>query len=285
MSLPRVSTQDEWLVARKELLAEEKAMTRARDALCTKRRLLPMVRIEKDYLFEGPEGKVSLDDLFDGCRQLIVQHFMFDPEWDEGCPSCTAACDEISPGLITHLRSRDTNFVVVSRAPLDKISRYKSSKGWTFPWYSSFGTDFNYDFHVTLDRSVTPVMWNYRTLEELEDLDMGWMGEGSSEQPGFSMFLREGDAIFHTYSVFARGAEMLGGSYAFLDMTALGRQEEWEEPTDRVPPTPAPPCPISRPEPGDPAHRSPGPGTPLIGRRRSWRRSMGPGGHPRIVAG
>jgi predicted dithiol-disulfide oxidoreductase (DUF899 family) len=234
MSLPRVSTQDEWLVARKELLAEEKAMTRARDALCAKRRLLPMVRIEKDYVFEGPQGKVSLDDLFDGCRQLIVQHFMFDPEWDEGCPSCTAACDENSPGLITHLRSRDTNFVVVSRAPLDKISRYKSSKGWTFPWYSSFGTDFNYDFHVTLDRSVTPVMWNYRTLEELEDLDMGWMGEGSSEQPGFSMFLREADALFHTYSVFARGAEMLGSSYSFLDMTALGRQEEWEEPKDRV---------------------------------------------------
>jgi predicted dithiol-disulfide oxidoreductase (DUF899 family) len=234
MSLPKVATEEEWLVARKELLAEEKAMTRARDALSTKRRLLPMVRIDKDYAFDGPQGKVVLADLFDGCRQLIVQHFMFDPEWDEGCPSCTAACDENSAGLLNHLRSRDTNFVVVSRAPLDKISRYKSDKGWTFPWYSSFGSDFNYDFHVTLDPSVAPVMWNYRSAEELADLGMGWMGEGSSEQPGLSMFLRDGSAIFHTYSVYARGTEMLGGSYYFLDLTALGRQEQWEEPKGRA---------------------------------------------------
>src|SRR5580704_4622289 len=136
MSLPEVVTRDEWLAARRQLLAEEKAMTRARDALSTKRRLLPMVRVPEGYLFEGPEGKRSLADLFDGRRQLIIQHFMFDPEWDEGCPSCSGAADEISPGLLAHLRSRDTNFVVVSRAPLEKISRYKDAKGWTFPWYS-----------------------------------------------------------------------------------------------------------------------------------------------------
>ncbi len=234
MSLPRIVGEDEWLAARRELLVEEKAMTRARDALSTRRRQLPMVEVAKSYVFDGPTGKVALLDLFDGCTQLIIQHFMFDPGWDEGCPSCMAASDEISPGLLRHLRSRDTNFVVVSRAPFDKIDRYRSQKGWTFPWYSSFGSDFNYDFHVTIDGSVAPIMWNYRTMEELRQHDMGWLAEGSSEQPGYSMFLRDGDTVFHTYSTFARGAEMLGGSYSFLDMTALGRQEEWEEPKGRV---------------------------------------------------
>jgi predicted dithiol-disulfide oxidoreductase (DUF899 family) len=234
MSLPKVASQSEWLVARKELLAEEKAMTKARDALSTKRRELPMVKIEKPYEFDGPGGKAALLDLFDGSRQLIVQHFMFDPSWDDGCSSCTAASDEICDGLIAHLRARDTNLVVVSRAPLAKIENYKARKGWTFPWYSSNGSDFNYDFNVTIDATVTPVMWNFRTLPELEAVGMGWLGEGSSEQPGYSMFLRAGDDIFHTYSVFARGTEMLGGSYYFLDLTALGRQEEWEEPKGRA---------------------------------------------------
>jgi predicted dithiol-disulfide oxidoreductase (DUF899 family) len=234
MSLPRVVSRDEWLAARKDLLADEKAMTRARDALNTKRRELPMVGIEEDYAFEGPDGNVSLLELFDSRRQLIVQHFMFDPSWDEGCPSCSAAADEISAGLLKHLHARDTTFVVVSRAPLDKIERYKASKGWTFPWYSSHGSGFNYDFNVTIDASAAPVMWNYRTMDELEHAGMGWLGEGSSEQPGYSMFLRDGDAAFHTYSMYARGTEMLGGSYYFLDLTALGRQEEWEEPKDRA---------------------------------------------------
>jgi len=234
MSLPKIVSQDECLQARKELLAEEKALTRARDVLNTKRRELPMVRIDKEYVFEGPDGKTSLLDMFEGLSQLIVQHFMFDPSWSQGCPSCSAAADEMSSGTIDHLRSRDTSFAVVSRAPLDKIEHYKSSRAWTFPWFSSFGSDFNYDLHVTMDPSVAPVMWNYRTIDELEQVGMGWMKEGSSEQPGFSFFLRDGDAIFHTYSVFARGAEALGGSYCFLDMTALGRQEEWEEPKGRV---------------------------------------------------
>jgi predicted dithiol-disulfide oxidoreductase (DUF899 family) len=235
MSLPRVVSPDAWLAARKELLAEEKAMTRARDQLNTKRRQLPMVLIEKDYVFEGQDGKKSLADLFSGYRQLIVQHFMFDPTWEDGCSSCTAAADEICPGLLAHLEARDTTFVVVSRAPLDRIERYKASKGWTFPWYSSYGSDFNYDFHVTIDGSIAPIMFNYRTMDELEGVGMGWLKDGSSEQPGYSMFLRQDDQVFHTYSVFARGTEALGGSYYFLDLTALGRQEEWEEPKGRAP--------------------------------------------------
>ena len=124
-------------------------MTRARDALSAKRRSLPMVKLDKAYRFEGPEGSVGLADLFQGQRQLIMQHFMFDPSWDDGCPSCSAAADELSDGLLAHLRARSTAFVAVSRAPLAKLERYKTSRGWTFPWYSSSGSDFNYDFHVS----------------------------------------------------------------------------------------------------------------------------------------
>ena len=209
-------------------------MTRARDELSAKRRRLPMVRIDTEYSFEGASGAVTLLDLFDGRRQLIMQHFMFDPEWDDGCPSCTAASDEISDGLLRHLRARDTAFAVVSRAPIAKIESYRQRRGWTFPWYSSFGSSFNYDFHVTLDSSVAPVEFNFREMPELRSVGMEWMAEGSSEQPGYSMFLHAGEDIFHTYSVFARGTEMLGGAYYFLDLTALGRQEEWEEPKGRV---------------------------------------------------
>jgi predicted dithiol-disulfide oxidoreductase (DUF899 family) len=235
MSLPQVVTQDEWRAARVELLAEEKAMTRARDALNTKRRQLPMVRVEKEYLFDGPDGEASLLDLFGGRRQLIVQHFMFGPDWEEGCPSCSAGADEISGGLLEHLHSRQTSLVEVSRAPLAKIDEYKKRKGWTFPWYSAYGSDFNYDFHVTLDESVTPVEYNYRTRADHEQAGTAAFldGEQPMEQPGYSCFLRDGDSIFHTYSMYARGAETLGGSYYFLDLTALGRQENWEEPKGR----------------------------------------------------
>ena len=234
MNLPPVVSPEEWQVARDALLAKEKEATRASDALAAERRRLPRVKIDKDYVFEGPDGKRTLIDLFDGHRQLIVQHFMWLWDEDTGCPSCTAGADEISEGLITHLHARDTNLVVISRGPIDKIERYKASRGWTFPFYSSYGSDFNYDFNVTIDASVAPVMWNYRTADELEQHGMGWMNEGSSEQPGHSMFLRDGDDIFHTYSMYARGAEMLGGSYYFLDLTALGRQEDWEEPKGRA---------------------------------------------------
>ena len=225
MSLTKVVTKEEWLAARRELIVKEKEFTRKRDALNTARRNLPMIRIEKDYVFEGPEGKATLLDLFEGRRQLIVGHFMFDPSWDEGCSSCSAGADEISDGLLEHLHVRDTTFVYVSRAPIAKIEAYKASKGWTFPWYSSYGSDFNYDFHVTLDESVAPIEYNFRTDVE---------GEQSMETPGRSCFLRDGDNVFHTYSVYARGLESVGGSYYFLDETALGRQEEWEEPKGRA---------------------------------------------------
>jgi len=235
MSLPKIVGPEEWHAARVELLAEEKAMTKARDKLSTKRRMLPMVEITKDYEFGGPHGRVKLADLFEGRRQLIIQHFMFDPSWEDGCSSCTAAADELSPGLLEHLRTRDTTFAVVSRAELPTIEKYKAKRGWSFfPWYSSYGSDFNYDFHVTLDKSVAPVEFNYRNEEELVAVGMDWALEGSWEQPGYSMFLHDGDRIFHTYSVFARGTEWLGGGYAFLDLTVLGRQEEWEEPKGRA---------------------------------------------------
>ena len=235
MSLPRIVSREEWRAARVDLLADEKAMTKARDALSTRRRELPMVEIDKDYRFDGPEGThLSLRDLFAGNRQLIMQHFMFDPEWDDGCPSCSAAADEMSRGLQEHLLSRDTRFVVVSRAPLAKLDDYQARKGWDFPWYSSYGSDFNYDFHVTIDATVAPIEFNFRTIDELEEHGFGWMAEGSYEQPGYSAFLRDGERVFHTYSMYARGTEWLGGSYAFLDTTALGRQEDWEEPKGRA---------------------------------------------------
>jgi predicted dithiol-disulfide oxidoreductase (DUF899 family) len=236
MSLPQVVSRDEWLVARKELLVKEKELTRRRDALNVERRMLPMVEIVKDYVFEGPHGDARLLDLFDGRRQLIVGHFMFDPSWDDGCSSCSAGADEVSDGLLEHLHARDTSLAYVSRAPLAKIERYKARKGWSFPWYSSYGSDFNYDFHVTLDEAVAPVEYNYRTRAEHEQAGTFFYvdSEVSIEAPGSSYFLRDGDTVFHTYSTYARGAEMTGGSYYFLDLTALGRQEDWEEPKGRA---------------------------------------------------
>lgn len=235
MALPQVVSREEWLVARKELLDKEKELTRQRDALNAERRRLPMVKITKDYRFEGPDGPAGLLDLFAGRRQLMLGHFMFNPEWDDGCPSCSAGCDEVSDGLLEHLDQRDTRLVYVSRAPIHKIEDYKRRKGWTFPWYSSFGSDFNYDFQVTIDSSVAPPVYNYRTKEEHIAAGTGGYFEGDEpiEEPGMSCFLRDGDDVFHTYSAFARGAEMTGGSYYFLDLTALGRQEDWEEPKDR----------------------------------------------------
>jgi predicted dithiol-disulfide oxidoreductase (DUF899 family) len=226
MTLPEVVSREEWLAARTALLAKEKELTRARDALNAERRRLPMVEITKPYVFHGPSGELSLLDMFEGRLQLILGHFMFDPRWDDGCPSCSAGADEVAPGLLEHLHTRDTTLAYVSRAPLSKISDYKARKGWTFPWYSSFGSDFNYDFHVTLDESVMPLEYNYRPL------DVDW--EQPIEMPGTSYFLREGGRVFHTYSTFARGAEQTGGSYYFLDLTALGRQEDWEEPEGRA---------------------------------------------------
>jgi predicted dithiol-disulfide oxidoreductase (DUF899 family) len=234
MSLPQVVSRATWHAARKELLAKEKEFTRRHDALNAKRRRLPMVRIDKDHTFEGPRGQVSLLELFDGRRQLIVQHVMFDPTWEASCPGCAAGLDELSSGLLAHLGSRDTAFAAVSRAPYPKLAAFQADRNWDFAWYSSYGDSFNYDFHVTLDATVIPIQYNYREVAELEREGMGWMTTGPSEQPGFSCFLRDGDTVFHTYSTFARGTEQTGGAYGFLDMTALGRQEEWEEPKGRA---------------------------------------------------
>ena len=230
MSDPQVVARDEWLKARLELLAQEKELTRQRDAVNEARRRLPMVEIDKDYVFEGPDGKAGLLDLFEGRRLLIVGHFMFDPSWDDGCPSCSGRVDQY--GNLAHLHARDTTMAVVSRAPLDKIQPFKERMGWTFPWYSSYGSDFNYDFHVTLDEGVAPVEYNYRTKAEL--VAAGAPPDLAGELHGTSVFLRDGDRVFHTYSTYARGTEQVGGTHYYLDMTALGRQEDWEEPRGRA---------------------------------------------------
>jgi predicted dithiol-disulfide oxidoreductase (DUF899 family) len=235
MSLPKVATQTEWLRARKELLDKEKEMTRQRDSLNTQRRELPMVEVEKDYIFDGPAGPVRLNDMFEGRPQLIIYHFMFDPEWEDGCPSCTAGTEELSPGFFEHLSTRDTSYAMVSRAPLAKLERWKAKQGWNIPWYSSHGTDFNYDFGVTIDESVTPGKYNFRTKAEYEAMGSDFFkSDQPFEMPGRSCFLQVDGRVFHTYSQYARGLESTGGSYYFLDLTALGRQEEWEKPTGRT---------------------------------------------------
>lgn len=224
MSLPQIVTHEEWRVARSELLAREKELTRAQDALNADRRRLPMVLIGKEYTFDGPQGRVTLSGLFAGRRQLIVKHFMFGPTWDAGCEGCTSAADEISNGLLEHLSARDTTLALVARAPLARLEAYRAQRGWEFPLYSSYASDFNYDFNVSFDPSIGRVEYNYRTGQ------LGVEDEGQ----GLSCFLRDGDRVFHTYSAFARGTECENPSYGFLDLTALGRQEEWEEPKGRV---------------------------------------------------
>ncbi len=219
---PEIGSRDEWLAARKRLLTQEKELTRQRDRLSAERRRLPMVQVEKDYVFDGPDGKRSLADLCDGRRQLLVYHFMFDPAWDEGCSGCTGYVDALSPRDLATLAERDTSFVLVSRAPQAKLEAYKASRGWVLPWYSSFGSDFNYDFHVTLDEGVAPVEYNYRAAAEMERPAQG-------EMPGLSVFFRTEDGLFHTYSVYARGLEGLTDSYSLLDRTPYGRQEDWED--------------------------------------------------------
>ncbi len=225
MNHPNVVSRAEWLVARKELLAKEKEFTRQRDTLSAERRKLPMVKIEKEYVFEGPNGRTNLRDLFGDHHQLIVYHFMFDPSWDEGCKSCSHFMDN-SQGAIVHLAARDTAFVVVSRAPLVKIESFKKRMGWTFPWLSSFGTDFNYDFHVTLDRDAGSVEYNYANAAELVKARKLWSEKG--ELAGLSVFMREADSVFHTYSTYQRGLDLPLNTYNFLDLTPLGRQEEGE---------------------------------------------------------
>jgi predicted dithiol-disulfide oxidoreductase (DUF899 family) len=227
MTLPQVVSREEWLFARRRLLAKEQELTRRRSALNSDRRNLPMVRVEKNYLFEGARGQVGLAALFDGCRQLIVHHFMFDPSWDAGCPTCSAASDELSAGLLARLRGRDTAFAAVSLAPFAKIMAYQAWNGWTFPWYSSFGSDFNYDFHVTLDEKVAPVVYNYQSKAEILGADEAndlVVADESVEVPGISCFLLDNGSIYHTYSVYAADVEQLSSAQSFLELTALGNR-------------------------------------------------------------
>ncbi|MEV4311547.1 DUF899 domain-containing protein [Actinocrispum sp. NPDC049592] len=217
MSLPPIVSREDWLTARKQLLAEEKEFTRARDALSAKRRELPMVKVDKQYVFEGENGEASLLDLFEGRRQLIVYHFMWLFDAGEGCPSCSFLVDNM--GHLSHLYARNTSLAVVTRGPLAETLAFRKRMGWTVPWFSSFGSDFNYDFHVTLDPANGATEYNFK-----QD-DSGWSGE----VPGVSVFLRDSDEVFHTYSSYARGGDILLNTYNYLDLTPYGRQESFEK--------------------------------------------------------
>ena len=217
VELPRVASRAEWLAARKELLVREKKLTRERDALNAARRQLPMVRIEKEYLFDAPGGRMSLGDLFGGRSQLIVNHFMLGPGWQQGCVGCSFGADHID-GALVHLEHHDVSVVVVSRAPLPEIAAFKARMGWRFRWVSSYGSDFNHDFHVSFREEEIAKGRVYHNYE---------MREFQSEElPGISVFFRDASgAIFHTYSAYARGAEELLGTYMWLDLTPKGRNE------------------------------------------------------------
>jgi predicted dithiol-disulfide oxidoreductase (DUF899 family) len=212
-----IVSEAEWLVARKDLLTREKEFTRQRDALSAARRGLPMVRVEKEYVFDGPDGKETLSDLFEGRSQLIVYHFMFGPGWEEGCKSCSYLADHFD-GANWHLPHRDVILVVVSRAPLSEFAPYKKRMGWRFKWVSSHGSDFNFDYHVSFTREEekkNKVYYNYSEGEFISD-----------ELPGLSVFYRDEDGdIFHTYSTYARGLDPLVGTYNFLDLVPKGRGE------------------------------------------------------------
>ena len=229
IALPQVVSRAEWLIARKALLAREKAATRLRDEVNAQRRRLPMVKVEKAYVFEGPTGKVRLLDLFEGRRQLYVHHFMWNAETETHCPGCTAAAHLLFHAkVLRRLHEKDLSFVAISRAPLARIAEYKAKNGWDFPWYSSQGTDFNYDFHVTLDEAVAPIEYNYRSKAELMEA-----GESDDmlhgDRPGASVFIRRGEEVFHAYSAYTRGLDFMMPSDNFLDLTPFGRQEAWED--------------------------------------------------------
>lgn len=215
---PKIVSQDEWLAARKSLLAKEKRLTRERDALAEERRQLPWVKVEKNYIFDGSNGKQTLSDLFDGKSQLIIYHFMFGPDWQEGCPSCSFNMDH-TDGALVHLAQRDVSFAAVSRAPLSRIEAFKGRMGWRFVWVSSFGTDFNYDYHAsfTPDEIATgKVEYNFDVVEF-----------PSAEAPGISVFYKDKDGnIFHTYSAYARGTENVVNTYNYLDFVPKGRDED-----------------------------------------------------------
>lgn len=234
----KIVSQNEWLTARKALLAKEKAFTKARDALSAERRSLPWVKIDKNYLFDTANGKQSLADLFEGRSQLIVYHFMLGPGWKAGCPSCSLLADHFD-GATIHLAQRDVTFVVVSQAPLAEIQAYQKRMDWKFKWVSSYGTDFNFDFNVSFKKDEMEkgrVTYNFDTEKP-----------NSDEMPGLSAFIRDNGAIYRTYSTYARGLDMLVGAYNFLDLAPKGRDEDklpwtmaWVRRHDeyQIPPTP-----------------------------------------------
>ena len=218
MESPRIVSQAEWLAARKELLKKEKEFTRLRDDLSRQRRELPWEKVEKEYVFDGQNGKETLADLFGGRSQLIVYHFMFGPEWKEGCPSCSLVSDHID-GSVAHLAARDVRLAVVSRAPLAQIEAFKKRMGWRFKWVSSYGNDFNRDYHVsfTKDEMAKGQMYYNYVMQQFP----------SEEGPGMSAFCKDGAGnIFHTYSSYGRGLDMLIGAYNWLDLAPKGRDED-----------------------------------------------------------
>lgn len=214
----KVVSQSEWLEARRQLLQREKAFTHVRDALAAARRDLPWVKIEKNYVFDGPNGKVSLSGLFDGRSQLIVYHFMFGPEWEQGCPSCSYLSDHVD-GALVHLAQRDVSYAAVSRAPYARIAPFKQRMGWAFPWVSSYANDFNRDFHVSFTKEELAkgkVDYNFTQMEVPID-----------EAHGLSVFIKDaGGEIFHTYSTYGRGCDLLVGTYNYLDLVPKGRDED-----------------------------------------------------------
>jgi predicted dithiol-disulfide oxidoreductase (DUF899 family) len=215
---PNVVSHDKWLAARREFLTKEKEFTRLRDELSRQRRALPWEKVEKRYEFDSTKGKVTLADLFDGRSQLIVYHFMFGPGWQEGCPSCSYVADHFD-GSTMHLANRDTTLAVVSRAPLAEIEAFKKRMGWKFPWASSFGSDFNFDYHVSFtpeEKSGGKVYYNYARGEFPRE-----------EAPGASVFAKDAAGeVFHTYSSYARGLDILLGAYNILDLVPKGRDED-----------------------------------------------------------
>ena len=215
---PKVVSQAEWVEARKELLKKEKEFSRLRDELTRQRQALPWEKVAKSYVFDGPKGKETLADLFGGRSQLIVYHFMLGPDWKEGCPSCSFISDHIG-GSVVHLAARDVRLVVVSRAPLAQIEAFKKRMGWRFHWVSSHGSDFNYDYQVSAtkeEQAKGEAYYNY-----------GMQKFPSEERPGTSVFYKDGNGnIFHTYSSYSRGLDILIGAYNWLDLTPKGRDEE-----------------------------------------------------------
>ena len=223
MTTHRIVSEADWLAARKALLAKEKAFTQMREELARERRALPWVKVEKNYAFDAPEGKVTLADLFDRKSQLIVQHFMFGPDWNEGCPSCSFWTDNFN-GIDVHLAHRDTAFVLVSRGPIDKLEAYRKRMGWKLRWVSSLHNDFNFDFAVSFQPDEKAAKYNFGTIVPY-----------GQENPGFSAFRRDEDGtIYRTYSTYARGLDTLNGTYQLLDITSKGRDEQSDHPMSWV---------------------------------------------------